>query len=268
MPRSSITSTATWPLRGRCRRWSAPPSTPWVEQVEHLARFESRLIVYLQHVTPFVDTKDFEFSGLATRISEDVAEAHEQLARTVQGLAAALSGVSDDVMKRWERYEGLRSSLASMQSTVQALRRELTGAPRAPARTCPHPAPAFSSDPLSSHKYVAFEDLFRGDRTLIRERQTDYLKLFMGRNDVLDVGCGRGEFLQLLREHGMTGRGVDLNHEMVAECVAAGLDVQESDASRISPPCPKGRSAVSSPRRSSSTSNQTTCCGSWTKPSA
>jgi O-antigen chain-terminating methyltransferase len=77
---------------------------------------------------------------------------------------------------------------------------------------------------------VAFEDLFRGDRALIRERQMDYVKLFAGRQDVLDVGCGRGEFLQLLKEHGISGRGVDLNHEMVAACQAAGLDVSESDA--------------------------------------
>ena len=70
---------------------------------------------------------------------------------------------------------------------------------------------------------MAFEDLFRGDRALIRERQMDYVKLFAGRQDVLDVGCGRGEFLQLLKEHGISGRGVDLNHEMVAACQAAGL---------------------------------------------
>ena len=220
------------------------------QQADHLARLESRLVVFLQQVTPFVDSKDYEFHGLATRISEDVAEAHDQLARTVQGLAAALSGVSDDVMKRWERYEGLRTSLASMQLTVQALRRELSAAgakgaarakgaagapiappapvaPIAPDRT---PSSALSSDPLSSHKYVAFEDLFRGDRALIRERQSDYLSLFAGRSDVLDVGCGRGEFLLLLREHGISGRGVDVNHEMVAECRAAGLDVQEADA--------------------------------------
>ncbi len=210
------------------------------QQADQLALFESRLIVFLQQLTPFVDSKDYEFQGLATRISEDVAEAHGQLAKTVHGLAAALSGVSDDVLKRWERYEGLRDSLASMQLTVQALRRELSAdrtGPHAPAPTTPAPVapvapavPGWSSDPLSSHKYVAFEDLFRGDRSLIRERQMDYVKLFAGRQDVLDIGCGRGEFLQLLAEYGISGRGIDLNHEMVAQCVAAGLNVREADA--------------------------------------
>ena len=205
-------------------------------QVEHLATFESRLIQYLQQLTPYVDTKDYEFHGLATRVTEDVAEAFDRLSHTVRGLSAALSGVSDDVLKRWERYEGLRSSVASMQLAVQALRREVAGThphPPAPTGTHPHPpAPSssLSSDPTSSHKYVAFEDLFRGDRAVIRERQDDYARLFAGRQDVLDVGCGRGEFLQLLAERGIRARGIDLNHEMVMQCHASGLDVTEADA--------------------------------------
>ena len=241
------------------------------QHIEQVLAFESRLIMFLQQLTPFVDTKDYEFHGLATRISEDVAEAHDQLAHTVRGLAAALSGVSDDVLKRWERYEGLRTSLATMQMTVQALKRELTREaaaapapdrthgparvrteplvaaldgtppnphapvpqPNAPARTSAHPsAPsvALSSSPLTSHKYVAFEDLFRGDRALIRERQEDYVRLFASRQDVLDVGCGRGEFLQALAERGVRARGIDLNHEMVEQCRTTGLDVMEADA--------------------------------------
>jgi len=218
------------------------------QHVDVVRRFESRLIVFLQQLTPYVDTKDYEFHGLSTRITEDVAEAHDQLAHTVRGLAAALSGVSDDVLKRWERYEGLRTSLATMQMTVQALRRELAAhqpahdrsaggvagaGPAEPARPesrPPAPSAALSSDPLSSHKYVAFEDLFRGDRALIRERQEDYVRLFTGRQDVLDVGCGRGEFLQLLAERGIRARGLDLNHEMVELCAASGLDVTEADA--------------------------------------
>lgn len=232
------------------------------QQIDLLIRFESRLVVYLQQVTPYVDTKDYEFNGLATRINEDalaavavVSEAHDQLTRsiwpavhgltaTLGGLAASLSEVSDDVAKRWERYEGLRTSVGTLQLSVQALKRETaklpamapaSGSVDAPPAATPNSAPAsptsaLAADPLSSFKYVAFEDLFRGDRSLIRARQEDYAALFAKSQDVLDVGCGRGEFLQLLAEKGITARGVDLNHEMVQQCLAAGLDVTEADA--------------------------------------
>ncbi len=53
---------------------------------------------------------------------------------------------------------------------------------------------------------------------------------FAGQSDVLDVGCGRGEFLELLREKGIRARGLDLNPEMVEVCRARGLDVTNADA--------------------------------------
>ncbi len=53
---------------------------------------------------------------------------------------------------------------------------------------------------------------------------------FAGQSDVLDVGCGRGEFLELLREQGIRARGLDLNPEMVEVCRARGLDVTNADA--------------------------------------
>jgi len=46
---------------------------------------------------------------------------------------------------------------------------------------------------------------------------------------VIDVGCGRGEFLDLLRDAGVGARGLDTNHEMVEVCRARGLDVVEGD---------------------------------------
>ncbi|MEO7271736.1 MAG: class I SAM-dependent methyltransferase, partial [Vicinamibacterales bacterium] len=61
-------------------------------------------------------------------------------------------------------------------------------------------------------------------------RMTTYLPFFEGASDVLDVGCGRGEFLELLAGAGVTARGLDLNHEMVETCKARGLDVTEADA--------------------------------------
>jgi O-antigen chain-terminating methyltransferase len=77
---------------------------------------------------------------------------------------------------------------------------------------------------------VGFENLFRGTREEIRRRQADYLSLFVGASDVLDLGCGRGEFLELLREEGIPARGVDLNDEMVEVCRERGLDVVEAEA--------------------------------------
>jgi O-antigen chain-terminating methyltransferase len=83
---------------------------------------------------------------------------------------------------------------------------------------------------LDAYKYVGFEDQFRGSREVIRARLESYLPIFEGQKDVLDVGCGRGEFLDLLNARGITARGIDLNHEMAEVCRARGLDVTEADA--------------------------------------
>ncbi len=53
---------------------------------------------------------------------------------------------------------------------------------------------------------------------------------FAGQSDVLDVGCGRGEFLDLLRDAGISATGLDLNPEMVEVCRARGLDAKVGDA--------------------------------------
>src|SRR5262249_36490778 len=82
---------------------------------------------------------------------------------------------------------------------------------------------------LDAHKYLGFENQFRGSQDAIRERLRSYLPYFEGTKDVLDVGCGRGEFLELLKAGGVAARGLDLNHEMVEVCRARGLDVAEAD---------------------------------------
>ncbi len=77
--------------------------------------------------------------------------------------------------------------------------------------------------------YVAFEDVFRLPEEVIRERQRPYASLLGGRQPVLDVGCGRGEFLECLRAEGTAARGVDLDPGMVARARAKGLDVEQGD---------------------------------------
>ena len=78
--------------------------------------------------------------------------------------------------------------------------------------------------------YFAFEERFRGSEEDIKERQRIYVEYFKGREPVLDIGCGRGEFLSLLKEAGIKANGVDLDIDMALHCQDKGLDVIRKDA--------------------------------------
>jgi SAM-dependent methyltransferase len=91
------------------------------------------------------------------------------------------------------------------------------------------PAIGYSQDSVdgSTEVYRAFEDVFRGPEEFIRERQRVYLEVIGSRSPVLDVGCGRGEFLDLLRDAGISAKGVDLNAGMVERCRQKGHAVEQ-----------------------------------------
>lgn len=98
-------------------------------------------------------------------------------------------------------------------------------------------SPTSAGDPhrLDSF-YLSFENRFRGTRAEITERIRFYLPYLKearaGSADrpILDVGCGRGEWLELMREERLEASGVDLNSAMVAQCRARNLEVTQGDA--------------------------------------
>jgi O-antigen chain-terminating methyltransferase len=97
------------------------------------------------------------------------------------------------------------------------------GEPAQPA----DPPPATATRGAS---YVAFEDRHRGSPEEIAARQRVYVALFdRVPGPVLDAGCGRGEFLDLLGSAGVTAYGVDADREMVERCRRRGLDVRPGD---------------------------------------
>ena len=63
-----------------------------------------------------------------------------------------------------------------------------------------------------------------------RKVRAHYVPLLAGSAPVLELGCGRGEFLALLAEQGVSTLGVDSDEGMVAEARRAGLDVELADA--------------------------------------
>ncbi|MBA2270153.1 MAG: methyltransferase domain-containing protein [Chthoniobacterales bacterium] len=83
--------------------------------------------------------------------------------------------------------------------------------------------------------YLSFENRFRGTRAQIKDRVRFYLpilkraKVGTAARPVLDVGCGRGEWLELLEENRMRGSGIDLNRAMIAECEERNLKVTHAD---------------------------------------
>ncbi len=157
-----------------------------------LCLFEHLTVHFLQTITPFVDTRQRE-----------VREAVDEL-RNVAEVAQRAAAMARREIER------LRAPVAA-------------AAPAAPASSAAPDAP----DALA---YVGFEDRFRGSEDEIRSRLTDYVPYFAGASDVLDVGCGRGEFLDLLKQAGIPGRGLDLNPEMVEVCRARGLEATAGDA--------------------------------------
>ncbi len=84
--------------------------------------------------------------------------------------------------------------------------------------------------------YRAFEDRYRGSRDTIKERLrayapfTDPLLQADAPAVALDLGCGRGEWLELLGESGFEARGVDLDEGMLAACRERGLAARHGDA--------------------------------------
>jgi 2-polyprenyl-3-methyl-5-hydroxy-6-metoxy-1,4-benzoquinol methylase len=137
--------------------------------------------------------------------------------------------------------ERLRTQHAQTQVVLQERRiATLLEGLRAPAPATAAIAPPTVVDDARAHLfdafYVSFEDHFRGTRDAIKARVGVYVPTIVdagagtAERPVLDLGCGRGELLEVLAENGLVARGVDLNHAMVLESRARGFDAIEGDA--------------------------------------
>ncbi len=186
--------------------------------------FNAAVVDHLNRNMPVLDDMQ-----RATERMEDIADATERqrqamLARERRGDAAVAALAA--------AHGELRAAVNVLQQATQQLKRELTR-PQGPSATVAAPAGETARgtqfEALDSHKYVGFENEFRGSPGEISARIESYLPLFDGASDVLDVGCGRGEFLESLATRGIRARGIDPNPSMVDVCAGKGLDVAVAD---------------------------------------
>jgi O-antigen chain-terminating methyltransferase len=83
--------------------------------------------------------------------------------------------------------------------------------------------------PAPQFDYGRFAERFRGTEEYVKTGQAIYEPYFRGRANALDLGCGRGEFLEMMRAMGVPARGIDLSAESVALCRHKGLEAEIAD---------------------------------------
>jgi 2-polyprenyl-3-methyl-5-hydroxy-6-metoxy-1,4-benzoquinol methylase len=127
----------------------------------------------------------------------------------------------------WQDMEKIRGEYDRLIHTeLRLLRQKLAaGAAAVPAAAI---TPS-SQEPLDID-WMAFAERFRGSEDRIREQQKCYVGRFAGASgEILDLGCGRGEFLEAAKAAGLAARGIDQSSESVALCLSKGLNVEQGD---------------------------------------
>jgi len=157
-----------------------------------------------------MDAKDKEWDALG---SNHVGMIFKSMEWRVDKLAAAYEDVNL-LMKKFillkEKLGHLLSILEEKRLPSQAQVKEIL-------------------QPLDDWRYAGFENRYRGDEEEVKKQQAQFLPYFDKAGKVLDLGCGRGEFLELLQENGIDAQGIDLNEQMIEICRDKGFDCQRGD---------------------------------------
>lgn len=140
----------------------------------------------------------------------------------------ALERTGTDVQQRlWADLEKIRLEFERTIHAELRLVRQRAAAAGAAASSAPQAAPRTTSEP--QYDAMQFAVKFRGPEEHVRRNQQFYVPHFAGRRQVLDIGCGRGEFLEQMRQAGVSARGIDLSEEAVALCRTKGLEAEQAD---------------------------------------
>ncbi len=142
------------------------------------------------------------------------------------GFEAALDRNTVEVQRRlWNDLEQIRGEYEKLiHAELKLIRQKMQAAPAYP----PVSPGSGTAGPIQID-WLRFADVFRGPEARIREHQKRYVAKFDGAKEVLDLGCGRGEFLETAREAGLVARGIDQSEECVAICRSKGLAADRAD---------------------------------------
>ena len=221
--------------------------------------FQANVVRLFNNLTRYVDERDASnFWELIRKIDIDVSKALERIERIADEHGAALrtseKRLNQDffaALKATEqRVAELASALNQQQVKVQTLDVVTSGIEGIISRAASGSKSDADGNVSSGYKlevktealtqglaakdysYLMLENRFRGSESEIAARQefyADYFKMAPAGGPVLDVGCGRGELLEVLRQRSISAFGIDLDTAMIELCREKKLSVQEAD---------------------------------------
>lgn len=182
------------------------------------------------HVLRTISELHSSFQHRVTLLEKELGETiREALRHQHAGFEGALAKANVAIQEKlWADLAQLRTEYESLiHHELRVVRQRLSLQPPAePRAVAPDATPSAAFPQID---WLKFADRFRGTEERIRAAQTMYTERFAGGANVLDIGCGRGEFLDAAKAAGIGARGIDLSAECVAFCKSKGLDAEVAD---------------------------------------
>jgi len=205
---------------------------------------QQRQLVGLQEQ---LDTQRADQEARLHLVKTRLVQTQQQLARCEAEHNAELAAVDAQLSKHDSGLAQLRLRLTSLERAPVAVPQAGSAAPVVVETTIT------AEVPVEDAFYAAFEEHFRGSADTIRQRLEYYLpvlercELLKSGARVADIGCGRGEWLNLLADQGYERFGIDLNFHNVESCLAAGHDAVLGDGLQwLQKQAPESLGAISS----------------------
>ena len=209
-----------------------PPMERFPGLIRWIAILAGKVVLYL---SSFITKKQRNFNWASIQALKAITDSLERLCDEHKGLC-------DERGRLRGGHEMLVNAISEMRSTLFLQQKSIAVFLEEARKSLPVPLSKDQIETIVKEEdhfldamYVSFEDQFRGTREDIKERQKVYLPYIeqakAGTEDapILDVGCGRGEWLELLKESGYSAKGIDLNRIMIQQCKDLGLDVVETE---------------------------------------
>jgi O-antigen chain-terminating methyltransferase len=162
----------------------------------------------------------------AAHTQQLISDLHQLLNEAQASMAASATLHTETVTTEIRRH--LEAEINKTKRDLDNIRR-MASTPSV-ASGQPSPSQPQSAAVIDDALYISLEDHFRGDKEEVRKRQTEYVPYVAGivsdQYPLIDLGCGRGEWLKVLKDRNIPARGIDSNSACVAECKESGLHAE------------------------------------------